>query len=533
MRLRPTPLKKTKSPNLIDRAVGFFSPVAAARRLRARIAMEALGSYTGASKSRRSMSAWQTSGSDPDTDILTDLPVLRERSRDLVRNQPLAGGAVKTKVTHVVGTGFRLQSRIDRDVLNLSEEAADLLESQIEREWRLFWESKNLDMARLQNGADLTRMIYRQVLENGDVFVLLPRLMLPGMAYALRLQVIEADRVCNQDDAADSDAVAGGVERDKTTGAPAYYHVLETHPGRLISTAAQKWRRVPAFGSKTGLPNIIHLYNPTRPGQSRGVPDLSPVIELFKQLSRYTEAEIMAAVISGFFTVFIESDGGGIGNFEYSNLGDETGQKTGDKDLKLGNGLIMELAAGEKVHDSNPGRPNNNFDPFVQAIMRQIGAGLEIPFEILIKHFTKSYSAARAALLEFWAYVKSERRWLADNFIQPVFDTWMYEAVSSGRIAAPGFFSDPAIRKAYCGAAWVGPAKGQIDEVKEVNAAVARIDAGLSTLAHETAELTGQDWERNHKQQVKEHKMRSAAGLGVQDTGAAVEEPHDDEQDED
>lgn len=500
--------------NLLDRLVGFVSPVAGAKRLRARLAMEALGSYTGASKSRRSLKEWNTFGHDADSDILPDLATLRDRSRDLVRNHPLAGGAIKTKVTHVVGTGFRLQSRIDRDVVNLTEEAADALEATIEREWRLFFDTKDLDISRTLTGNGLTQMVYQQSKENGDVFVLLPLKKLPGATYARRLQVIEADRICNKDNVIDTDTLSGGIEKDES-GAPVNYHILDVHPGKMMSAKANTWKTIPAFGEKTGLRNIIHLYKPTRPGQSRGVPDLAPVIELFKQLSRYTEAEIMAAVISGFFTVFIESEHGGGGNapFTYSNMGDETGQTGSDKDMKLGNGLIMELNPGEKIHDSNPGRPNANFDPFVMAILRQIGCGLEIPFEILIKHFTASYSAARAALLEFWAYVKSERQWLVENFLQIVFEIWMYEAVASGRISAPGFFADAGIRKAYCGCVFVGPAKGQINEQNEVKAAVERVNAGLSTLAHETTELTGQDWERNHKQQAKEKKMRIADGL--------------------
>jgi len=518
--------------NFIDRTIGYFSPVTAAKRLRARFAMEALGSYTGASKSRRSLKEWQPQGGDADTDILSDLATLRDRSRDLIRNHPLACGAIKTKVTHVVGTGLRLQSRIDRDGVNLSDEAADVLEAKIEREWRLFWESKDCDITRTQNGMGLTRLVYQQAKENGDVFILLPRKAVAGCPFELRLQVIEADRICNKANAIDTDTLSGGIQRD-SDGAPVAYHILNTHPGKFLTATAGTWQEVPAFGAHTGLRNIIHLYNLTRPGQSRGVPDLAPVIELFKQLARYTEAEIMAAVISGFFTVFIESESGqGLGNFEYSNIADETGQKSGDKDLKLGNGLIMELANGEKVHDSNPGRPNANFDPFVMSILRQIGVGLEIPFEVLIKHFTASYSAARAALLEFWNYVRSERQWLADNFLQIVFEIWMYEVVASGRIACPGFFADPGIRKAYCGCAWVGPAKGQINEQNEVDAAIARIDSGLSTLAHETAELTGQDWERNHKQQAKERKMRLEAGLIEDPQQSQPSQPADDKPDD-
>ena len=504
----PSSIPKIKQ-SFVDKAVSFFSPSAGVKRLRAKLALELLGSYDGASKSRRSLKEWSTFGNDADSDILPDLETLRERSRDLVRNNPLASGAIKTKVTNVVGTGLRLQARIDRDVLNLSEEQADEWEKAVEREWRLFWESKNCDIARTCNGHSLTRMVYQQQKENGDVFILMPSKTVTGFPYSKRLQVIEADRVCNADSTADTETLSGGIEKDEN-GAPVAYHIMNSHPGNTMATIGT-WTKVQAFGAKTGLRNVIHLYNPTRPGQTRGVPDLASVIEPLKQLGRYTEAEIMAAVISGFFTVFIESEVSG--SFDYSNFGTESGQSASDKDYKLGNGMIVELGAGEKIHDSNPGRPNQAFDTFVQAILRQIGASLEIPFEILIKHFTASYSASRAALLELWKYVMSERRWLADNFLKLIYEIWMHEAVSLGRISAPGFYADPGIRAAYLSCEFVGPTKGQIDELKEVKAAQARVDGGFSTIAQETAELTGGDWERNHPQQVKERKKRLDGGL--------------------
>lgn len=505
--------------NLMDRAVGYFSPVRGAKRLQARMALEIFGSYSGASKTRRSLKEWAPDGLDADSDILSDLPNLRQRSRDLCRNNPLAGGAIKTKVTNVVGTGLRLQARIDRDALGLSDEQADSWELVAERNWRLFWDSKECDVARTLTGTDITRMVYQQAKENGDVFILLPRIKRKGVSYDLKLQIVEADRVCNKDSVMDSDTLAGGIKKDEF-GAPVEYHILKNHPGSIMPS--REWHVRKAFGESTGLRNVIHFYNPTRPGQSRGVPDLAAVIEPLKQLGRYTDAEIQSAVISAFFTVFIETENGA-GGFDYSNLDGETGQQTADKDVKLGSGLIVELAKGEKVHDSNPGRPNPNFDGFVKSILQQVGVGLELPFEILIKHFTASYSASRAALLELWKYVLSERRSLADNFLKIVYEIFMYEAVAAGRIVAPGFLVDPFIRAAYLGCEFVGTSKGQLNELMEVKASQARVDGGFSTLADETAQLTGKDWDRNHKQQVKERKKRLDDGLIDQENSKSLD----------
>lgn len=498
-------------PNMLDRVIRVVDPVRYMRRMRARMGAELLTSYAGADRKGRALREWTPFGKDPDEDLLCELTDLRDRSRDLVRNNPLACGAIKTKVTHVVGTGLRLQSRVDREFLGLTDDQADALESTIQREWCLFFDSKDCDLSRTCTGSELTRIVYQQEKENGDSLVLLPKRVRPGVPYSLTLQVVESDRLCNENHKIDEDDLAGGVKKD-ADGAPVEYQILNQHPGNMKKSKTEVWEKVPAFGPRTGLRNVIHLYRPTRPGQTRGVPDLTPVIEIIKQLGRYTEAEVMAAVVSGYFTVFIESEDGGI-DLDYDTVDGRSTRGNDKAEYRLGSGMIVELNAGEKIHDSNPGRPNANFDPFIIAGLRQVGMALEIPFEILVKHFTKSYSAARASLLEFWRFVKSERKWLVDNFLRIVFEVWMWEAVADGRIPAPGFFADPAVRKAYLGSVWTGTSKGQIDEKKEVEAAVARIDGGLSTLADETMELTGGDWEANHRQQVKEKKKRVKDGL--------------------
>ena len=499
------------SMNIIDRVISFVDPVRAARRFRSRAAMAITGGYIGGSKTRRGLKAWTPLDYDADSALLPDLPSLRERSRDLIRNTPLAAGALHTKQTNVVGTGLRLQSRIDREALSLTEEEARAWEAQAEREWRLFWDSKDLDLARTLNGNAITGLVYRQALENGDVFINLPTVKRKGSVYDLKLQVIEADRVCNKDNDIDTETLAGGIERDQH-GAPVSYHILKQHPGSSLHTRDFEWQTIPAFGAGLGLRNIIHLFKQGRPNQSRGVPDLAAVIESLKQLDKYTEAELMAAVISGMFTVFIESESGDP-TLDFDDLSPETGAKSTDKDYKMATGAIVGLSPGEKIHDTNPGRPNDSFDPFVKAILQQVGVALELPFEILIKHFTASYSASRAALLEAWKYFISERQWLADNFNRLVYERWMFEAVARGRIAAPGFFDDPLIRQSYLGSEWVGPAKGQIDELKEIKAAELRVDMGVSTTSEVTAEMTGGDWEQKHAQRVKEHNMRTEAGL--------------------
>lgn len=514
---------KTKLPNgaeidvaesRFERVVGAFFPKRAEDRFKSRVRMALAGSYHGASTTRVGMRNWTPAAADPDSDIVFDLPTLRSRSRDIVRNNPIGGGSINTAVTNVVGSGISVQSTIDRDVLSLTDEEADAWEANTEREFALWAESKDASLDRGLTFYELQDLCFRQVLENGDVLALPPWRRRSG-PYGLALQLVEADRVCNKDRAQNTDKLIEGVEKD-ADGAPINYHIADRHPMQIIrpgtgQASKTTWQIVPAFSTRTKRRQVLHLYRKLRPGQTRGVPYLAPVIETLKQLSRYTEAELQAAVVAGLFTVFIKTEAGDA-DLAVAPETNVTTDSTKDE-VKLGNGAVVGLAPGESVEAPNPGRPNSAFDPFVQSLSRYIGVALEIPKEILMKEFMASYSAARAALLEAWKFFLGRRYWLASNFCQPVYEWWMDEAVAIGRISAPGYFDDPLVRQAYLGAKWTGPAKGMIQEEQEVNAAILRMNSGISTLAEETAQLTGGDWPTNHRQSVKERKARMRDGL--------------------
>ncbi len=502
--------------NLLDRAISYFSPVRGARRHQARQFMALTGAYTGALLGRRVLGSWANMPQDADSALLPDLPLLRERSRDLIRNNPIAAGAINTAVTNVIGTGLKLQARPDRQILNMNDEKADQWESGVEREFRM-WAAKPqfCDMRKTSSFADLQDLVFRQTLENGDVFTVMARERTPAFPYTLRLQIVEGDRVCNDGNARDTEQLAGGIERGPS-GAPAFYHILDQHPGNWLYRSGLTWTKVPAFGERSGLRNVIHSYRVLRPGQSRGVPYLAPVIETLKQLGRYTEAELMATVVAALFTVFIKTEGGalgsGLGNM-VAATGESNSSTSSEKEVKLGNGALIGLRPGESIETAEPKRPSGNFDFFVKAVLEQVGVALEIPFEMLIGHFSASYSASRAALLEAWRFFRGRRHWLATSFCQEVYETFLYEGVSLGRIPAPGFFSDPSIRAAYSGAIWIGEAPAQIDPMKEVNAAEKRLELCLSTRDEETVAITGGDFEANFPRIKKEKAMLEGIGI--------------------
>ncbi len=494
--------------NFFDKAITAISPEHGLRRAQARRGLEIINSgysHHGANRTKKSLLGWLFHGGSSKEDIEDNLDVLRQRSRDLYMGVPLATGALKTYRTNVVGMGLKLKSQVDSEFLRLSEEQARALETKIEREFALWADSTACDLERLDNFCELQQLAFLNWLMSGDVLVLLPATKRANMPYDLRVRLVEGDRLSNPWGCTDPNIV-GGVEVN-ASGEVVAYHISTHHPLSWEASAAN-WQRVEAYGRETGRRNVLHIMNRERIGQRRGVPLLAPVIEALKQLGRYTDAELTAAVVSGFFTIFIEKDNVA-SDAAIGEIIPEEEQVDSDDEgsLELSPGGILDLAQGEHAKEMNPGRPNPIFENFVSAICRQIGAALEIPYEVLMKTFNSSYSASRASLLEFWKAVKMYRAWLVTDFCQPIFEEWLAEAVAKGRIAAPGFFSDPLIRKAYSGAEWNGPAQGLLNPVQEVSAAAARVENGFSTREREAAEMNGTDFWQNARQRKQENKI--------------------------
>lgn len=515
-------------PTIIDRVVSAFSPERGLERLRARTQlMTAIGAggYNGGRRERRPTKRWRPAEGSADADTLLDLPELRARSRDLARNAPLATGAIATNVTNVVGDGLQLQASIDAEALDITPEAADAMEREQEREWGLF--SETCDFTRFQCMDEMEALIYRSVLESGDCFAVRRYRKDPGDAYGTKLQIIEADRVSNPNRAVDTDKISGGIEFD-SHGVAIAYHITDKHPGGLRS-ATLKWERVPAR-DRNGRPLVLHLMDRTRPELTRGVPYLAPVIEHLKQLADYSDAEVTAAVISAMFTLAIETPNDEEGA---DPIIGEVDPSLNANEVKLGNGAVISLAPGEKARSVNPSRPNANFDPFFLSFCRQIGVALELPFELLVKHFTASYSASRAALEMAWQFFRRRRCWLAGRLVQPAYEWMMEEAVASGRLARPGFFDDPIYRRAYCGAEWIGPQRASLNPKQESDADKQDVEAGFKTIEQVCMERTGGEFEKKNAQRAKEVRLRNESGAQAPPPQQPAGPPQNDAQQQD
>lgn len=448
----------------------------------------------GASYQKKATKGFRAMSGSPKEDIDAHNRTLRQRARMLYMAAPVATSAIRTNRTNVIGIGLQLKSRIDREALGMTQEAADAWQAQAEREFSLWAGNKRAcDATGVNNFAAMQQLALSSWLVSGDVFAVIKQYEpTPLMPYSLRIHLIEADRVATPTSsgtitpmllttgkAANGNTIFDGVEVDGN-GQIAAYHIRSTYPFE-IGTASTQWTRVQAYGERTGLPNILHIMESERPDQYRGVSYLAQVIEPLLQLRRYTESELTAAVVESFFTAFIKTNAD-TGDNPFNEVGSSLPEVSRDpNEYEMGPGQINIMEPGEDVTFADPKRPANGFSTFLRAICEQVGAALEIPADLLLKAFNSSYSASRAALMEAWKAFKMRREWFVADFCAPIYEIWLSEAVARGRISAPGFFSDPAVRAAYLGAEWIGPSQGQLDPTKEITAEILAIGEAITT----------------------------------------------------
>lgn len=477
--------------------------------------------HRAASHRARELSSWLPPLGSADSDLLGELPTLVSRSRDLSRNHGVAAGAMQTLTDNVVGTGLRLSATPDYRALGKDKKWADEWSRGVESLWRAWAESTDCDAAKSLTFAGMTCLVFRSSIVNGEALALPLWLENRGAKFATTIQLVEADRLCNPNGMQDSKYRRAGIEID-AYGAPRAYHIRKSHPGDAylgFGVDISDWERIP-FATSFGRRRVLHIHDKERTGQHRGKPLLTSIMPMFKMLDHYERSELQAAVVNAMIAAFIETplDGESIGEMFGGSVDDYLAARN-EWDIRLQGGSIIPIFPGDKVAPFTPSRPNSGYGQFVENVLRHIGAGLNIPFELLMKDFSKTnYSSARAALLEAWRYFSAQRQWLATYWARPVYELWLEEAINKGLIEAPDFYENKA---AWTRCKWIGPGRGWVDPVKEAKAAHLRMQIGLSTLEDECASQ-GLDWEEVLEQLAREKAKITELGLTINDVNSIL-----------
>lgn len=467
--------------------------------------------HLAASRRAREMASWTPGMPSADGALLREAPAMAARAYDLERNHGVAAGAIRTQVDNIVGTGLRLNAKPDYRALGRDKAWADAWAKDVEAKFRSWANTVEFDAARQLTFGGMTVMAMREVLLCGDALALpmwLPDR--PGAKWATAIQAIDAARLSNPSGAQNTATLRNGVEINEY-GEPIAYHIRKAHPsdGYVLGDNRAEWERVPAR-TDFGRRRVLHVFEKLRPGQSRGRSMLAGVMAAFRMLDHYQRTELQTAVVNSMIAAFIETPLSGEQIAELFGSAKEYVEARQGWDVQLEGASVIPLYPGDKLNAFTPTRPNSAYQAFVEAVLRYISTGLNMPYELLMKDFSKSnYSSSRAAMLEAWRYFMAMREWLATHWASPIYELWLEEAVNRGEVEAPDFYEN---RAAYLACRWVGPGRGWVDPVKEAQGARERLAIGVSTLERECAEQ-GQDLEDVMDQRQRENEMAAERGL--------------------
>lgn len=500
--------------NFIDRAIEFVSPERAIQRYGARVRIEAAsGSLFRGSSTDRLRSDWVTSNQKDTTPFAWELDKLRQRSRDLNRNDPVASAATDTMGLNIIGQGLRPQSQIRAAELGIDKARVSELQRQAERVWQLF--VPTADSRNCLTFNEIQFLALRKIVEDGEIIALPIFAREPWRKIGRAVELIEADRLGGAAVQKLKANIAGdtGIEVGPR-GEPVRYWLKKADYTSLFMDTSE-YVGMPARDAK-GRPMVLHVYPSKRPGQLRGIPMFAPVLNYFKDVADYLEAEVVTARVAACLGIFITKQN----PMDAAWMNQTSTGTNGDRIQALQPGMVNYLGINESIQVVDPKRPGDTFPAFMESCLRLIGNSLGLPYELFFKDFSKTnYSSARAALLEGRRMFMQWRVWFAERFTQPIWELVLEEAYLKGLFDVPDFYENKA---EYCRCTWVGGAWGWVDPVKEVEASKLAIDYGLSTMAEEAAGQ-GRDWEEVLEQRAREQEKAKELKLDL--SGAKGQKP--------
>lgn len=411
----------------------------------------------------------------PDSELHPVITRMRARSRDLARNNEYARRYFSLLKTNVVGQyGFKLQVKAldPRGALDTDGNSA------IEQAFKVWGKRGNCTADGKMSWIDVQKMVMEGLARDGEVFIIKHR----GNSFhdSFSLEFIEPDQVDEEKNERldNGREIRMGVELDKFRR-PIAYHLLTSHPGDYDFASmvkSPKHKRVPAD-------RVIHVFNPSRAGQTRGEPWMSPAMASIKQLNGWREASIVAARMGaskmGFFT---SPSGDGF-------VADEMDGNIPIIDAQPGS--FHQLPQGVDLKTFDVGYPTSEFDSFHKSVLKGVASGLGVSYTSLANDLeATSYSSIRQGALEERDFYKNVQQTMIDHFIRPVYEAWLSAAMEVESVFMPiGTFDKFSLASEFRGRAW-----NWVDPMKEMNAAVLGMKNGVLSLQDVAAQY-GKDTE--------------------------------------
>ena len=398
---------------------------------------------------------------------------LRVRSRYEVANNTYAKGMLLTLANDTVGTGPRLQ------LLSGSAKVNEEIEKSFAK-----W-AKSIDLPGKLRTVRMARC------QDGEVFILLANNPALKGGVKLDLQLIEADRVTDPDFTYEKTNSIDGIYFD-SFGNPTSYRVLRYHPGsdEIMANTSEF--------DEISSEYIIHYFRADRPGQHRGVPEITPALPLFAQLRRFTLAVLSAAEAAADFAGIIYTD---------SPANGEADELAPLDAVQLQRNMLLTMPGGWKMGQLDPKQPCSTYSEFKNQILNEISRCLNMPFNIASGNSSGyNYASGRLDHQTYFKAIRVERSFIADTILDRIFTLWLKEYALTSQKRIP--LDIPHL--------WFWDGFEHVDPAKEANAVDIRLKNGTTTYAAEFSKQ-GKDWESEMAQIAKERSLMAALGITVND----------------
>lgn len=471
---------------------------------------------------------WNPGLKTVDAALLPSLDLGNARAEDAVRNNAFASNGVQLHVDNIVGHLFRLSYKPRWQTLGISEADARSFARDVEQAWMEIAEDPTgcwLDAERKRTFTMMIRECVHVHTRLGEDCFSVEWLDRPGALLNTAIKSVSPKRLSNPMGVSDSPTLKGGVEVDRY-GAATGYHIRSQNNAvyGFGDGMGHTWRRV-SRETSFGRPQFVHIFEPTEDGQTRGANQFLSVLEQMQMLPKMQHTKLQNAIVNAMYAAVLESElgneaalgliGGDIKPDELAGYMMEVNGYHQEQDIKMNGVKIPHLLPGERLNMQTSGNVDNGYADLESSVLRWFCAGLNLPFEPFAKDYRGvSYSGATASMNEGFRYFMGRRKVIASRKASMIFRLVLEEMLHRKLVTMPkgatrSFYEATA---AWCNCDWIGSGRLSIDGIKEVKAAILRIESGLSSYEKELA-LMGEDYQETFNQQVREMEERKEAGL--------------------
>lgn len=486
------------------------------------------GGLEGAERTAAETLDWNPMIISPDQQINPRKDMADARSRDMAQNDGYASGAVSTHRDSIVGSQYRLNAQPEEVLLGATEGWAEEFQEIVETKFNLLMDSPEcwIDAGRSNTLTGMLRLAIGGFLMTGEVLATAEWLNKDrSRPFSTALQMVSPTRLSNPNGMPDDRFLRRGVARDNYGAALGYWFRM-THPTDWADPRFMQWKYVPAT-KPWGRRQVLHIIEPLQPDQTRGVSEMVSVLKNMRMTKKFQEVTLQNAVVNASYAAAIESElpselvfasmgvgqeKAGFKNFLGDYMDALSQYAAGSNNIQVDGVKMPHLFPGTKLALKPMGTPGGVGTQFEDSLLRHTAAALGLSYEQLSRDYSKTnYSSARASMAETWKYMQSRKKLVADRTASTIWLLWLEEEINAGNIPLPrgktkDMFYDPVMREALANCTWIGASRGQIDEMKETQSAMLRIQAGLSTREAESARL-GDDYRRNFKQLAREQAL--------------------------